>query len=183
MPAPRLNTAEYLRTPETPLPQELVYGFVRDAPAPTPDHQSVLLGLLVPLVVHVGDRALGRVWPSPIDVVFDRERGLVVQPDIVMVSRGRLDIVSDRVWGPPDLVVEVLSPRPRIGGLDERLAWFARYGVRECWLVHQPDRAIEVLTFGEGRIVMRRRFIDTAPIVSAVLPEFRVSFDVIDARA
>ena len=26
--------------------------------------------------------------------------------------------------------VEVLSPRPRIGSLDERLAWFAEYAVR-----------------------------------------------------
>ena len=43
------------------------------------------------------------------------------------------------------MVLEVMSPNPRIGDLQERVRWFAQYGVRECWLVHQLTREIEVL--------------------------------------
>ena len=43
-----------------------------------------------------------------------------------------------------------MSPRLRIGSLEERLAWFATYGVRECWLVHLPGSRIEVVRFADG---------------------------------
>jgi Uma2 family endonuclease len=76
------------------------------------------------------------VWLSPIDVILDAERALVVQPDLLVVSEARRAIVQDRVRGAPDLMIEVLSPNPRVGSIAERLRWFARYDVRECWLVH-----------------------------------------------
>jgi Uma2 family endonuclease len=131
-PAPRLTLDEYLRTPETVLPAELVYGILHVAEAPTPRHQSAVLDLTVALREHARRCDAGRVWIAPVDVVLDRPRALVVQPDVVFVSNGRLPIVTDRVWGAPDLVVEVLSPSPRIGQLDRRLGWFAECGVREC---------------------------------------------------
>jgi len=177
MPAPRLTTNEYARTPETLLPQELVYGLLRDAPAPAPGHQSAVLRFLIALVEHVEPRRLGRVWPSPIDVVLDRDRGLVVQPDVIVVSNERLGIVTDRVWGAPDVVIEVLSPEPRIGRLDERIGWFAQYGVRECWLLHQEDRALELLQFEGGVLVNRRWFRAETPVTSRVLPDFNLSLE------
>lgn len=179
MPAPSLTTDEYLRTPETMLPQELVYGFVREAAAPAPGHQAALVRFLVELVEHVEPGGLGRVLPAPVDVVLDRERHLIVQPDIIVVLGGRLRLVTDCVWGPPDLVLEILSPRPRIGALDERLAWFARYGVRECWVYRQPERELEVIGFAAGAILRRQRFSGDSRIVSGVLPDFTLSVDAI----
>lgn len=172
MPAPRLTTNEYFRTSETMVPQELVYGLVREAAAPAPGHQWIVGELFVALRAHVEQHSLGRVWMSPIDVVLDADRHLVVQPDVIVVLNERLPQVTDRVWGPPDLVIEVLSPQPRIGSLDERLAWFAKYGVRECWLVHQDAREIEVLGMADGTLASRRRFLPDEPIRSAVLPQF-----------
>ncbi len=169
-----MTTDEYLRTAETMLPQELVYGFVRDAPAPTPDHQWVVGMFHVALVRHLEQHRVGRVWLSPIDVVLDRTRHLVVQPDLIVVANARLRIVSDRVWGAPDLVVEVVSPHPRIGTLDERLGWFAEYGVREYWLVHQIWGQIEVVQFDGGQIA-QRLFEKDEPLRSIVVPEFTAS--------
>jgi hypothetical protein len=85
VPAPRATTDEYLRMPETVLPQELVWGVVRDAPAPAPGHQSVVGLLFLSLTAHLARHGGGRVWLSPIDVVPDRGRHLVVQPDLIVV--------------------------------------------------------------------------------------------------
>jgi Uma2 family endonuclease len=167
-----MTTDEYLRTPETMLPQELVWGLVRDAAAPTPGHQWVVGHFYVALRDHVERHSSGRVWLSPIDVVLDRARHLVVQPDLIVVTAARTGIVTDRVWGPPDLVIEVLSPRPRIGTLQERIDWFSRYGVRECWLVHQDARIVEVLEFSSGAVADRRVFLTQEHIRSSVLPAF-----------
>lgn len=172
MPAPRMTADEYFRGAETLLPQELVDGLVRDAPAPTPGHQWAVGRVFMALAEYVRVHDAGGVWLAPIDVVLDRQQPLVVQPDIVFVARNRQHIVSDRVWGAPDLVVEVLSPRPRIGALDERIEWFGRYGVRECWLVHQAIQEIEVVQFAGGEFESRRFFVDDEAIRSTVLPQF-----------
>jgi Uma2 family endonuclease len=175
MPAPRLTTDEYLRTPETLLPQELVYGYVRDAAAPTPRHQWAVGAVYRYLWAHLEETGAGQIWLSPIDVVLDRERGLVVQPDVLVVMKDRLHIVTDRVWGAPDLVVEVMSPHPRIGRREERLGWFAEYGVRECWLVQQLVRQIEVISFANGLAVDRRVFKPEEPLRSRLLPALHVT--------
>lgn len=161
--------------PETMLPQELVWGMVRDAPAPTPGHQWAVGRFFIALTDHVGRHHGGRVWMSPIDVVLDRDSHLVVQPDVILVSEPRIGIVTDRVWGAPDLVIEVLSPRPRIGTLAERIGWFAQYGVRECWLVHQDAQEVEVLEFASASVASRRVCLPQESIRSGVLPEFDAS--------
>ena len=178
MPAPPIHTHEYLRTPETLLPQELVYGYVREAAAPTPAHQRVVGALHVRLWQHLRETSAGDVWLAPIDVVLDVDRDLVVQPDLSVVLAAHADLVTDHIWGAPDLVVEVMSPRPRIGTLEERLAWFATYGVRECWLVHLPGSRIEVVRFADG-VPITTMYGPTDEVRSSVLPELRLTpFDV-----
>ena len=167
-----MTTQEYLATPETVVPQELAYGVLRVAESPLPIHQKAVAELFRALDSHVRARGLGEMWLSPLDVILDHERALVVQPDLLFISRERSSIVTDRVRGAPDLVVEVLSPNPRIGRLDERLGWFATYGVRECWAVHQLEKRLEVLRFDQGRIASRVSFVENAPIRSSVLPDF-----------
>ena len=170
-----MTTAEYLRTPETVLPQELIYGKLRVADAPFVPHQRLVGDLLVALHAHVQERRLGEVLLSPMDVILDGPKALIVQPDLLYVSSQRSDIVHDHVWGAPDLVVEILSPHPRIGTLNERVRWFAEYGVRECWLVHQFDRRVEVLRFEAGHVADRASLEPHQPIISEVLPAFRAT--------
>lgn len=173
----RMTTAEYLQTPETVVPHELIYGRLRVADSPAVPHQRLVGDLFVALRTHVYEHRLGEVILSAMDVILDGPRALIVQPDLLFVSSERSDIVRDHVWGAPDLVVEVLSPHHRMGRLDERLGWFAEYGVRECWLVHQVDRRVEVLRFENGEVAARAVFTRNEPIVSGVLPGFRGTFD------
>lgn len=168
----RLTTTRYFEGPETVAPQELVYGLVRDAPAPTPRHQDTVGITYRQLQLYLERTGYGKAWVSPIDVVLDRDQALVVQPDVIAITRDRLHIVTDRVWGAPDLVVEVLSPLPRIGQLNERLEWFARYGVRECWVVRQMSTQVDVIAFGEGRVQATQVCHSEERIASALLPGF-----------
>jgi Uma2 family endonuclease len=174
MAAEPIVTHEYLRTPEVLLPQELVYGYVREAAAPTAAHQRTVGALFIRLSQHLRDTGAGEAWLSPLDVVLDVERNLVVQPDLSVVLTEHADIVTDRIWGAPDLVVEVMSPRPRIGSVEERLEWFATYGVRECWLVHVQGARIEVIHFESGSMVSTV-FGPADAIRSAVLPALQLT--------
>jgi Uma2 family endonuclease len=167
-----MTTAEYLRTPESLVPTELIYGKLRVAESPLPRHQAVVLDLVMALNAHVQERTLGRVWIAPLDVILDAERALIVQPDLFFISNERSHILLDRVRGAPDLVIEVLSPHPRVGKLGERIGWFQEYGVKECWLIHQLEFRVEVLNFTGTNVIERASFDNRTAIQSRVLPDF-----------
>ena len=124
-----MTTAEYLATPETVLPRELAFGVLRVAESPVVPHQRVVRDLTIALTAFTRAHRLGEVLPAPMDVILDHDADLVVQPDILFVSAERGGYRVRPHQGAPDLVVEVLSPYPRIGRVHEKVEWFARYGV------------------------------------------------------
>lgn len=166
-----MTTVEYLQTPETVLPRELAFGELRVADAPTVSHQRVVGELFIGLTRHVRERRLGEVLIAPVDVVLDADQDLIVQPDLLFVAGDRHDLVGDRIFGAPDIAVEVLSPYPRIGRIEEKVGWYARYGVRECWLASLTKKEIAVLTLSDGAIASRALFTRGQPVTSGILGE------------
>lgn len=170
--APMLMTAkDYYATPETVRPAELAFGVLHVRDAPAARHQSAVLQMVLALEAHVREQRLGTVWVAPLDVVLDEAKALIVQPDVMFISNARSAIVRERVFGAPDLVIEVLSPRARVGDINEHLRWFADYGVRECWLLHQDQQRLSVVEFRDRTSMPPRIFGDREPIQSSVLPE------------
>ena len=174
-----LTTAEYLQTAESMRVQELIFGTLRVAESPSVRHQDLLLELAVLMRVFAGQHKLGRVFISPLDVILDPARALILQPDLFFVSRARQEIITDRVWGAPDLVVEVMSPHPRIGKVQDRIKYFAQYGVRECWLIHQLTREFEVLELSGYGAIERHTYRGIERIQSNVLRDFGLSPEVL----
>jgi Uma2 family endonuclease len=168
---PVMTTAEYFATPESLLPTQLDHGRFMVREAPTIWHQDAVGNIYVALRRHLAGTGAGKVWVAPVDVVLDYDRALVVQPDVVVVAADRLSIVTRRIEVAPDLAVEVLSPAPRVGQVHERLKWFARYGVRECWVVHLDGPRIEVLSFADGAVRQRVELRSGDAMASGVLPE------------
>lgn len=170
---------EYFQTPESVLPQELIHGVVRVAESPSPIHQHIVGNLFLAMHSHLTRYGLGKPWLAPLDVVLDADAPLVVQPDLFVILNCSAAVVQDRVYGPPDVVIEVLSPRPRIGELAERLEWFRDYGVREVWLVHQLTGHVNVLRYQDRRLNSETSHSREERIESGVLPEFEYSMAMI----
>jgi Uma2 family endonuclease len=140
----KLTYEEYVSLPEDNRPCELLDGELFMPPTPTPKHQAIVGNLFVSLDHHVKEGGLGKVFVSPLDVVLDRDRPLVLQPDILFISTARLSIVGARIEGAPDLVVEVFSPGSATRDRTEKSVWYGQYRVREYWLVDPDARTIEV---------------------------------------
>lgn len=145
-----MTLAEYLATPETSRRRELAWGVLREPPAPTWDHQSVVGRLFAKLDAHVARFTLGKVGVSPVDVILDPERPLVVQPDVFFIAADRCGIIRDQVWGAPDLAIEVLSHDSHRYDREQKRSWYARYGVRELWLVDPDARRIAICDLVEA---------------------------------
>src|SRR5262245_5411650 len=95
----KITLDDYFTYPETNRPMELVYGYVREPARPFCDHQTAVLRIGALLDEHVRERDLGRVFTAPFDVVLDRDAPLVVQPDVLFITKARLHIIRGPVWG------------------------------------------------------------------------------------
>lgn len=99
---------------------------------PTPEHQFLLGDLHILLGSFVREHGLGRVAAAPLDVVLSRHD--IVEPDLLFVSKERLEIVGEKyLQGAPDLVVEVLYPSTRRRDLGQKRARYEALGVKEYW--------------------------------------------------
>ena len=167
-----LSVDQYLAGPEEMRHAELVWGTVLREPAPRWGHQVIVKRVTVILDAHVRTRGLGVVGVSPVDVVLDRAKFLILQPDLVFVSSERQHIIKDQVWGPPDLVVEVLSRRTAQRDRAVKAVWYRDYGVKEYWLIDPDAYEVTVLDFAAAPQTART-FRNEDVVVSSVLPDLK----------
>jgi Uma2 family endonuclease len=170
-----MTVEDYLSGQEDNRQRELVWGIVREPPAPFFADQVVVTRSVVLLSLHVQEHKLGVGACAPSDVILDEEKALVVQPDVYFVSHQRMVLVRDQLWGPPDLVIEVASPGTARFDRVTKLEWYGMYGVRECWLVDPRARAITVIDLQSEAGMAPCRFTGDAPVHSTVLPHFQTA--------
>ena len=119
---------------------ELVHGEIVVSPSPFADHAWIVSFLHIALGNFAHSRSLGVVFGGPVDVILASD--VVYVPDICFVSQGRLGIVRDRIYGPPELCVEVISESNRTHDTVVKYSDYAKYGVEEYWLVDPREREI-----------------------------------------
>ena len=139
----RLYTLEdYLRLPDDQR-VELIDGVFYDMAAPTTIHQSIA-GFLHKKFLDFVMANKGPCFPfiSPVDVQLDCDDKTVVQPDVLVVC-DRTKYKNGRIFGAPDLVIEVLSPSTRRKDMQLKMYKYAGAGVREYWMV-DPDKKLVV---------------------------------------
>lgn len=157
----RFTYEDYRSLPESMEKRyELLDGDLLMVPAPTTAHQRVSRNLEFLLLQFTREHRLGEVFYAPVDVVLGQgKQREVVQPDILWVSRGRREIVTEQeIQGAPDLVVEILSPGTEERDRGYKKALYARYGVQECWIVDPVTQTIEIHVPSTEGIDLRASF-------------------------
>lgn len=130
-------------------PGELVDGRLEEEEAADSPHEVIVSALLY-LLMSWARRRGGVVLASDAKYVVSKRSGR--KPDIsVMFARNRKLPRRGALRMPPDLVVEVVSPRPRDHRRDriQKLREYAAFGVRWYWLVDPEARSIEILGLGD----------------------------------
>jgi len=172
-PGGRWTVADYERLPDDGQRYELINGDLRMAPAPSPDHQAASLRLAHYLFTYVESAGHGRVFSAPIDVELGPNT--VVQPDLIVILRGgAATITTQRIVGPPDLVVEVVSPGTASYDRREKRDLYAAAGVREYWIADPGYRVVELLTLAGSLYRAEHVYRGQAIIPSTVIPAWNV---------
>lgn len=151
-PAGTWRYSDLFTLPDDGTRYEIIDGDLYEMPAPTWAHASVIAGLIT-LLIPVLQR-LGAQWrTAPLDVFFSGADP--VQPDLIVLLPGsRARGVRRGVDGPPDLLIEVLSPSNRSHDKVRKRALYASGGVREYWIV-DPDAATIEIIGADGETVQR----------------------------
>ncbi len=128
---------------------EIINGRLEEMPAPNFEHQDILGGIFAKIREYVNRQQIGKVLPSPFDVILSEN--VVVQPDIVFISNENLKNIKDgRLFGAPDLVVEIVSLGSFKRDRYEKFKIYEEFGIKEYWIVYPGERVIEVWALGES---------------------------------
>ncbi|MCI5120715.1 MAG: Uma2 family endonuclease [Candidatus Electrothrix sp. AUS4] len=153
---------------------ELINGEVWDmSPAPSRLHQDVLARLFYALFDYFKEKEC-EVYIAPFDVRLpdkqeadDPEIFTVVQPDIsVICDRKKLD---DRgCVGPPDLIIEILSPSTAAKDLKVKRLLYEQHGVQEYWLLHPIDKVAMLYTLTTEKQYDKAQILDREDTLTSV---------------
>ena len=171
----KFTVKDYMTTPNDRRFQ-LLDGELISAPSPTNRHQTIVLALANVLSPIVLERHLGKIWIAPFDVVLSEHD--VAQPDILFVSGPRSHIITEaNIQGPPDLVVEVLSPGTEDYDRGYKRILYSRHGVKEYWLVDPAAETVEVLTQQTEGLALSATYQRSQSLASPLLPELAIDLE------
>ena len=174
-------TYEDYRTAPPDKRYELLDGDLVMAPAPNLKHQEVQFRLGRRLGQFIEERALGKFYFAPCDVVLSDTD--VVQPDLLFVSREREHLLSggDNVRGAPDLVVEILSPSTADRDRGYKRALYGRHGVAEYWLVDPAAETVWIHRRRAGVLAVAHTFGREETLRSPLLAGLELDLDAVFA--
>ncbi len=130
----------YKSLPEGTL-AELIDEVIVMSPSRNSQHQDLSIELSSSLHFFVKNSGKGKVYSAPMDVYLD-EKSNAVQPDIIVLLGDNSNIVESQghIHGVPDMHIEILSPGNQNHDLVTKKELYARFGVKEYWIVNPEDK-------------------------------------------
>ena len=164
---------DYIEMPYDGKRYEIINGELIMPPAPNTIHARVSKRIYKKLLKYSQDESIGEIFYSPIDVILEDTN--VVQPDLLFIFKERSHIIKEEnIKGAPDFIIEILSPLTAYYDLIEKKEMYARFGVKEYWIVDPKKQRIEIHLNKENIFELRQRLDKEGEAKSDVLKGFQV---------
>ncbi|MCJ7842045.1 Uma2 family endonuclease [Lederbergia sp. NSJ-179] len=106
---------------------------------------------------------------APLDVILAPKE--VRQPDLILVHRQRMNIIKKHgIEGPPDLVVEILSPSSIKRDKMDKLETYALYQIPEYWIVEPQTGILEAYILQGKQYKLANIFLEDEIVTSPHIP-------------
>lgn len=136
------NTSDFL---------EWIDGQIYVLASPSTAHQRVSRDLLILFHLFFAKKEC-EVLAAPFDVKLikdDLEPQLVI-PDLVVIC-DKSGLNEKRYEGVPSLIIEILSPSNQYHDLVIKMNLYAKFGVKEYWIVNPLTKSISIYTLDESQ--------------------------------
>lgn len=159
---------------------ELIKGqLYKMTPAPSSRHQEIS----VSLTRLFGSYFLGKscvLYHAPFDVILPianekrKTSTTVVQPDLCVICD--LDKIDEAgCLGPPDLIIEILSPSTQKKDLTQKYAIYEETGVKEYWVIYPSAKMLHLYILEDGKYGKPEIFDDQDVVSPLLFPELKVN--------
>ena len=130
---------------------ELIGGekFIMAAAAPFVNHITVISRLNYIFVKYIEENNIDAIVVADADVYLSEEDHF--RPDLSVICNLNFVKSGKKVYGVPDLVVEVLSESTMKNDLGKKKEAYEKNGVKEYWIIDQWSKRIEVYHLIDGK--------------------------------
>jgi Uma2 family endonuclease len=165
----KLTYEDYVRFPDDGLRHEIIDGEHYVTPSPSMRHQRILGNFFYLIRAYLEDHPLGDVFFAPFDALLGPHD--VVVPDLLYISSERSHfLTSQNLQGPPNLVIEVLSPSTSRRDRHLKRDLYERVGVEEYWLADPRRDVVIVYRWGSDAHASPVEYEKTAILPSPLFP-------------
>ena len=152
---------------------EIIEGELFVSCSPGLTHQRVLANLITLFVIFLRDNQIGEYVPTP-GLIFSEYSGVV--PDLVFFLNQKSDaiITGEKLTGPPDLVIEILSPgsanirRDRV----DKLHLYSKYRVPEYWIADPGNLTLDQYVSDDYSLKLSKTLQTEDILSSSAIPGF-----------
>lgn len=122
---------------------ELIDGVLFDMASPAMIHQELVFCIHRSLDDCIAkNNSPCKAYEAPLDVVLSESPATVLQPDVLVIcpkdnngKRMKFSRLTNKYYGAPELVVEVLSPSTKRKDMMLKSQKYLEAGVREYWMI------------------------------------------------
>lgn len=126
---------------------ELIDGQMFLFASPRTIHQRLILELGTALKQHIKEKGGScETLLAPLDVCLNQDSHTRVQPDVMVVCDPD-KIHEEGIWGPPDLILEIVSDSTKRRDYGLKLLKYRTAGVAEYWIVDPAKQTVMVYWF------------------------------------
>lgn len=129
---------------------EFINGDIYYLATPTLEHQRIT-GRIYSKLLNYFEGLDGEceAFIAPFDIIFEQDKTIErVQPDIFVLC-GDKPANENHFKGVPAFVIEVLSPSNSSHDYVKKMDLYARFGVKEYWIVSPANKVIEKFVYTE----------------------------------
>ena len=164
----KYSARDFEKLPEGPPYYQLIEGDLIMSPAPSYSHQRTVGKVFLKLSRLLEEKGQGEVLISSIDVYLDEKN--VFQPDIVvLLKEGKAKVEEKGIFGPPDVVVEILSPSTAYYDLIVKKEVYERAGVKEYWILDPNRKTFEIYKNTEEGLKLSSQAREKGKVLSEIL--------------
>lgn len=149
------------------------------SPAPGSTHQEVSSNLSGMIWNYLKGQKC-KVYPAPFDVILPvktkdfKKSGTVVQPDLCVICDSS-KIKERGCFGPPDWIIEILSPNTSKKDLQDKYDVYEESGINEYWVVMPKEQVVEVYILENSRYRRIKAYVYEDTISPVTLPGLEIN--------
>ncbi len=149
------------------------------SPAPGSTHQEVSTNLVTEIGLFLKGKSC-KLFSAPFDVILPiktkdfRKSETVVQPDLSVICDPS-KIKEQGCFGPPDWIIEILSPNTSKKDLQDKYDVYEEAGVNEYWIVMPKSQVVEVYLLENNRYRRAGAYVYEDTVSPVTLPGLEIS--------